>query len=62
MQDVEDEPLFAERVAGLDIAKAGVEVTIQVPSDITPGRRQQETRTYGSTRADLESLGDLKGR
>ena len=25
MQDAEDEPLFAERVAGLDIAKAGVE-------------------------------------
>ena len=33
MQDVEDEPLFAERVAGIDIAKAGVEVTIRVPSD-----------------------------
>ena len=25
MQDVEDEPLFAERVAGLDIAKAGAQ-------------------------------------
>ena len=44
MQDTQDEPLFAERVAGLDIAKAGVEVTIRVPSDTTPGRRQQETR------------------
>jgi transposase len=58
MQDVEDEPLFAERVAGLDIAKAGVEVTIRVPSDTTAGRRQQETRTFGTTRAELESLGD----
>jgi hypothetical protein len=35
MQDVEDEPLFCERVAGLDIAKAGVEVTFRVPSDTT---------------------------
>ncbi len=58
MRDVEDEPLFCERVAGLDIAKAEVEVTIRVPSDTTPGRRQQETRTFGTTRAELESLGD----
>src|SRR6266566_9325757 len=58
MQDVEDEPLFCERVAGLDIAKAMVEVTIRVPSDTTAGRRQQETRTFGTTRAELESLGD----
>ena len=58
MQDVQDEPLFAERVAGLDIAKAGVEVTIRVPSETTAGRRQQETRAFGATRAELESLGD----
>src|SRR5580700_6365680 len=58
MQDVEDEPLFCERVAGLDIAKAGVEVTIRVPSDTTASRRQQETRSFGTTRAELESLGD----
>ena len=35
MQDVQAEPLFAEQVAGLDIAKAEVEVTIRVPSDTT---------------------------
>jgi len=29
--EVEDEPLFASRAAGIDIAKAGVEVTIRVP-------------------------------
>src|SRR6516165_10367276 len=56
MQDVQDEPLFAERVAGLDIAKAEVEVTLRVPSDTTAGRRQQETRTYGTTRRELDSL------
>ena len=58
MQDAQDEPLFCDRVAGLDIAKAGVEVAIQVPSDTTAGRRQQETRTFGATRRELESLGD----
>ena len=42
MQEVEDEPLFAERVAGIDIAKAEVMVTIRVPSDSGSGRRQQE--------------------
>jgi hypothetical protein len=31
MGDVQDEPLFADRVAGLDIAKAGVEATVRVP-------------------------------
>src|SRR5260370_36480256 len=58
MKGLQDEPLFAERVAGLDIAKAMVEVTIRVPSDTTAGRRQQETRTFGATRRELESLGD----
>ena len=58
MQDVEDEPLFAERVAGIDIAKAGIEVTIRVPSDTRPGRRQQETRSFGTTRRELLTLAD----
>src|SRR6266849_5834810 len=56
MQDVQDEPLFAERVAGLDIAKAEVEVTIRVPSDTQPGRRQQEIRTFATTRRELDAL------
>src|SRR5216683_7465475 len=58
MEDAEDEPLFCERVAGLDIAKAEVEVTIRVPSDTRPGRRQQETRTFGTTRRELDALAD----
>src|SRR6266480_733140 len=58
MQDAQDEPLFVQRVAGLDIAKAGVEVSIRVRSDTTPGRRQQETRTFAATRAGLLSLAD----
>src|SRR5215469_186742 len=58
MYEVEDEPLFAERAAGIDIAKAGIEVTIQVPSEARPGRRQQETRSFGATRRDLLALAD----
>jgi transposase len=56
MHEVHDEPLFADRVAGLDIAKAIVEVTVRVPSTMTPGRRQQETGSFGTTRAELDSL------
>jgi hypothetical protein len=33
MKEMEDEPLFAERVAGIDIGKAAVMVTIRVPGD-----------------------------
>jgi transposase len=58
MQDAQDDPLFAERVAGLDIAKAGVDVAIRVPSDSSPGRRQQETRDFGTTRRELLALAD----
>jgi transposase len=58
MHDVEAEPLFAERAAGIDIAKAGVEVTIRVPSDTVLGRRQQETRSFATTRRALLALAD----
>jgi transposase len=58
MRDAEDEPLFTERVAGLDIARSGVEATIRVPSDTRPGRRRQETRTFSTTRKELLALAD----
>jgi transposase len=62
MREAGEEPLFAERVAGLDIAKAEVEVTVRVPSEVTAGRRQQETRTFGATRRELDALADwLRG-
>jgi transposase len=58
MQDMEDEPLFAERTAGIDIGKATVMVTVRVPSDTRKGRRQQETREFGTTRAELLAMAD----
>ena len=56
MEEAGDEPLFADRVAGLDIAKAGVEVTVRVPGNTTGGRRRQETRAFGTTRRELLEL------
>jgi transposase len=58
VQDVEDEPLFAGRAAGIDIGKATVMVTVRVPSDTRKGRRQQETREFGTTRRELLALAD----
>jgi len=58
MHEVEDEPLFADRAAGIDIAKAGIEVTIRVPSEARAGRRQQETRSFATTRRELLALAD----
>ena len=56
MEEVEDEPLFAERVAGIDIGKAAVMVTIRVPGGTRKGRRQQETREFRAVRKDLLAL------
>jgi len=56
VEDVEDEPLFAERVAGLDIAKAGLVAAVRVPG--TGRRRMQEVRSFAVTRRELEELAD----
>ena len=58
MREAEDEPLFAGRAAGIDIARAGIEVTIGVPGDTRRGGRQQETRSFRTTRKDLPALAD----
>ena len=58
MDEVEDEPLFRERVAGIDIGKTTIMVTIRVPSGTRRGRRQQETREFRAVRKDLLALAD----
>ena len=58
MEEAEDEPLFCERAAGIDIGKATVMVTIRVPSEARKGGRQQETREFGTTRRELTALAD----
>ncbi len=39
MEEVTDEPLYRDRVCGIDIGKAGMVATIRVPSDKDPARR-----------------------
>jgi transposase len=58
MEEVEDEPLFCGRAAGIDIGKATVMVTIRVLSETRKGGRQQESREFGTTRRELLSLAD----
>jgi transposase len=58
MEEVEDEPLFCERAAGIDIGKAVISVTVRVPSETRRGGRMQETRDFGTTRRQLLDLAD----
>jgi transposase len=58
MEEVEDEPLFCDRVAGIDIGKKMIMVTIRVPSETRKGGRQRETREFGTTRRELLALAD----
>ncbi len=58
MEEADDEPLFCERAAGIDIGKAMVSVTVRVPSETRRGGRRQETREFGTTRRQLLELSD----
>ena len=58
MDEVTDEPLYRDRVCGIDIGKAGMVATIRVPSDSNPARRAAETRSFGTTRREVLALAD----
>ena len=58
MEEVTDEPLYRDRVCGIDIGKAGMAATIRVPSDNNPARRMQETRSFGTTKREVLALAD----
>ena len=58
MEEVTDEPLYRDRVCGIDIGKAGLVATIRVPSDRDPARRMQETRSFGTTKREVLALAD----
>ena len=58
MEEVTDEPLYRDRVCGIDIGKAGLVATIRVPSDKDPARRAAETRSFGTTRRQVLALAD----
>ena len=58
MEEVTDEPLYRDRVCGIDIGKAGMVATIRVPSDKDPARRAAETRSFGTTKREVLALAD----
>jgi len=58
VEEVTDEPLYRDRVCGIDIGKARMAVTIRVPSDKDPARRMAETREFGTTRREVLALAD----
>ena len=58
MDEVTDEPLYRDRVCGIDIGKAGMVATIRVPSDKNPARRAAETRSFGTTKREVLALAD----
>jgi hypothetical protein len=56
VEEVTDEPLYRDRVCGIDIGKAGLVATIRVPSGKDPARRAAETRSFGTTKRELLAL------
>src|SRR5262249_43464809 len=52
VEEVTDEPLYRDRVCGIDIGKAGLVATIRVPAEKDPARRAAETRSFGTTRRE----------
>ncbi len=58
MEEVTDEPLYRDRVCGIDIGKAQMVATIRVPSDKDPARRAPETRSFGTTKREVLALAD----
>jgi transposase len=58
MEEVTGEPLYRDRVCGIDIGKAQMYATIRVPSDSNPARRASETRSFATTRRGVLALAD----
>jgi transposase len=58
VEEVTDEPLYRDRVCGIDIGKAQMVATIRVPSDKDPARRAAETRSFATTKRGVLALAD----
>ena len=56
VDEVTDEPLYRDRVCGIDIGKAEMYATIRVPSDKDPARRMSETRSFATTKRGVLAL------
>jgi len=58
VEEVTDEPLYRDRVCGIDIGKAEMYATIRVPSEKNPARRASETRSFATTKRGVLALAD----
>ena len=58
MEEVTDEPLYRDRVCGIDIGKAGLVATIRVPSDRDPARRSATTAASAPPDGEVLALAD----
>ena len=58
MEEVTDEPLYRDRVCGIDIGKASMAATIRIPSYGGRAQREQEARVFGTTRREVLALAD----
>jgi hypothetical protein len=58
VEELTDEPLYRDRVCGIDIGKAGMVATIRVPSERNPARRAAESREFGTTKREVLALAD----
>jgi len=57
--EVSDEPVqLVERVAALDLGKAGLTACVRVPHEDRPGRRRQEVREHSTLSRSLLELAD----
>ena len=58
MEATDESAEFVERVAALDIGKAGLVACIRVPHERSPGRRRQEVSEHATTTGALLKLAD----
>ena len=58
MDEVVERELYVERIAALDLGKAGLEACVRLPHPTRAGRRVQEVRSYPTTTARLLELAD----
>ena len=56
MEEVDDRELVVERVAALDLGKAGLEACVRVPHPAWPGQSMQELRGDGTTTVQLVEM------
>jgi len=54
----EDQSLFVERIAALDLGKAVLEACVRLPHPSRPGRRVQEVRSFPTRTVHLLALAD----